>query len=189
MRRAVASLVALALLLAAACGGGSRDDGTGATSVANRKATTATAATPAPMTMETPGTQATAVSSGQRETKTDGGALVELADFVVRAGRSVVPAGDVTFRVTNTGRTPHNMLIIKTDLDPAALPTDEFDSSVDEAADSIDVVDEVFELGPGEEDTITTTLESGAYVLVCNVVDDAGAHYQLGMRTPFTVHS
>jgi uncharacterized cupredoxin-like copper-binding protein len=192
VRRSAGFLVALvlsgALILAAACGG---NDGGASKPTATVEATTAAlgTTTPAAGTTATPDSQPAApTETDVPETVSPGAINIELSDFAITPSVTSVPAGEVTLHVTNTGETYHSILIIKTTLAPDALPTDD-DGSVDETADGIDVVDEIFELGPGEDDTIITELDPGAYVLVCNVVDDAGAHYQLGMRTAFTVTS
>jgi uncharacterized cupredoxin-like copper-binding protein len=60
---------------------------------------------------------------------------------------------------------------------------------VDESGEGIEVIDEVEEVEVGASETLTTDLEAGAYVLVCNIYDKAEkeAHYQEGMRTSLTV--
>jgi uncharacterized cupredoxin-like copper-binding protein len=34
---------------------------------------------------------------------------------------------------------------------------------------------------------LAVTMAPGTYILVCNVYNDSGAHYQLGMASAFTV--
>jgi len=100
-----------------------------------------------------------------------------------------VAAGDVTFKVTNTGpEDVHEFVILRTDLDPAALPTDAT-GAVIEDAEGIEVVDEIEDIPVGQTQELTTSLAAGAYVLVCNIYSEADneAHYKLGMRSGFTV--
>lgn len=126
-----------------------------------------------------------AASGGGAGTTVD----VELQEFAVIAAESSAPAGTVTFSVTNTGPDlVHEFVIVRTDLEPGDLPTDE-DGVFDETADGVEVIDEIEDLPVGETQELTVDLEAGAYVLVCNVFDaDTGtAHYAEGMRAAFTV--
>ena len=112
---------------------------------------------------------------------------VTLREFSVTADQGTVPKGQVTFHVTNGGTVPHEFLVIRTDLAPDQLPTDS-DGAVDESSADIEIVDEVEALDPGTSESLTVTLEPGAYVLICNMLDaDFGSHYMAGMHTPFTV--
>ena len=103
------------------------------------------------------------------------------ADWVVSASPDSVPAGDITFVVTDEGTIPHNLRVIRTDLSPDALPLDDAGFAVDE--DQVNVVAETGDLISGESEEVTETLEPGSYVLICNVP----AHYGAGMFTAFTV--
>jgi uncharacterized cupredoxin-like copper-binding protein len=99
------------------------------------------------------------------------------------------PAGSVTFNITNKGPDDeHEFVVIKSDLDPGALPTDETGAVV-ETGEGMEVVDEVEAIPVGDSPTLTVDLEAGAYVLICNIYDETEkeSHYQQGMRTSFTV--
>jgi len=114
---------------------------------------------------------------------------VTLQEWAVVATVGSVAAGDVTFKVTNTGpEDVHELVILRTDLDPAALPTDAT-GAVIEDAEGIEVVDEIEDIPVGQTQELTTSLAAGAYVLVCNIYSEAEneAHYKLGMRSGFTV--
>jgi uncharacterized cupredoxin-like copper-binding protein len=108
---------------------------------------------------------------------------------------SIVPtsvtgkSGKITFAVTNNGKVEHEFVIFKTDLSPFSLPTKP-DTSVDE--EKLDNVGEGGDLKSGEAKTSTFDLKRGKYVFICNRVDEkpggkSDIHYQLGMRTAFTV--
>jgi hypothetical protein len=91
--------------------------------------------------------------------------------------------------VTNKGPDDtHEFVVIRTDLDPTELPTDET-GAVDESGQGIEVVDEIEDIAVGENPSLTVDLDSGSYVLICNIYDKAEqeSHYQEGMRTGFTV--
>jgi uncharacterized cupredoxin-like copper-binding protein len=116
---------------------------------------------------------------------------VSLAEWSVSVDKASVPAGEVTFNVTNDGTTDaHEMVVLKTDLAPGDLPTDG-SGKVDEEGEGIVSMGEVEELEVGGTGSLTVTLQPGKYVLICNIVHTANgqteAHYPLGMRLAFTV--
>jgi uncharacterized cupredoxin-like copper-binding protein len=112
---------------------------------------------------------------------------VTLQEFSVLPDPTSAPAGEVTFTVTNDGpEDVHEFVIIRTDLAPDALPTGE-DGSVDEAGEGVELVDEIEDIPVGESQDVTVSLDAGAYVLICNIVESGEVHYMLGMRTAFTV--
>jgi uncharacterized cupredoxin-like copper-binding protein len=114
---------------------------------------------------------------------------VTLQEFAVTPSSSSVDAGSVTFDASNDGpEDEHELVVIRTDLDPTALPTDE-NGAVDENGEGIEVIGEIEEFPPGESRSATFDLESGNYVLICNIYDEEEqeAHYAEGMRTTFEV--
>jgi uncharacterized cupredoxin-like copper-binding protein len=114
---------------------------------------------------------------------------VTLQEFAVGADPSSVSAGSVTFNIENIGPDDvHEFVVIRTDLDPTALPTDET-GAVEETGEGMEVVDEVEDIPVGDTPTLTVDLTAGSYVLICNIYDEAEqeAHYSEGMRTAFTV--
>lgn len=114
---------------------------------------------------------------------------VTLQEFSVIPDVTTAPAGDVIFIVTNDGPDDiHEFVVIRTDLEPDALPTDAT-GAVDEEGDGMTVIDEIEDLAVGASEEVTVTLEPGAYALICNIYDEgeAEAHYTMGMYTAFTV--
>ena len=116
---------------------------------------------------------------------------VTIKEFEVAPEVTSAPAGTITFHVTNDGPDDvHEFVVVKTDLAPDALPTVD-DGSVDEEGEGIEVSGEIEDIPVGESQDVDMTLEAGAYVLICNIVEDedgeAEAHYAMGMRTAFTV--
>ncbi|MCB1501406.1 MAG: hypothetical protein KDK07_16745 [Bauldia sp.] len=92
------------------------------------------------------------------------------------------PAGDVTFKVTNSSKdTVHEMLVLPIST-PGQAPTYvENESRIDEEAAGH--LGEVAELDPGQSGALTLDLEPGEYLLVCNIP----GHYMAGMWQVFTV--
>ena len=118
----------------------------------------------------------TASSAGGSDT---GGVSATEKDFSIDLATSSAPAGSVTFNISNEGPSAHEFVIIKTDDAPDALPVK--DNTVEE--DKIDVVDEAEDIAPSTTATLTTDLEAGSYVIICNIP----AHYEQGMHAAFTV--
>lgn len=119
----------------------------------------------------------------------EGAVNVTLLEFSVLPDPSSDAAGSVNFRITNDGPDdPHEFVVIKTDLAPNALPTDET-GAVDEEGEGIEIVDEVEAIDVGASADLTVDLEAGNYVLICNIYDEdeQESHYQEGMQTAFTV--
>jgi uncharacterized cupredoxin-like copper-binding protein len=108
-----------------------------------------------------------------------GGVSATEKDFSIDLATSSAPAGSVTFNISNQGPSAHEFVIIKTDDAPDALPVK--DNTVEE--DKIDVVDEAEDIAPSTTATLTTDLEAGSYVIICNIP----AHYEQGMHAAFTV--
>jgi hypothetical protein len=119
--------------------------------------------------------------------------LVRLNDGVVTPARRSVPAGAVDFHVINQGTHEHEFVVVRTDLSIAELPTNP-DGSFDEEGDGVEVIDEIEDIEPGGQASLSVELEAGHYVLLCNkvIVLDNGeviSHFAMGMATDFTVTS
>lgn len=101
---------------------------------------------------------------------------VTLQEWAIIPAQTSVEAGPVSFNVENTGPDhPHELLVIRTDLAPDALPTTH-EGAVDEEGEGIEIIGEIEEFPPGETRQATFDLEPGSYVLVCNVLAEAGEH-------------
>jgi uncharacterized cupredoxin-like copper-binding protein len=121
---------------------------------------------------------------------TETSVAVTVQEFAVIPAQASAPAGKVTFVVTNKGPDDkHEFVVVRTDLDPGALPKKP-DGSVDETGAGVTAVGEIEEFAPNTTQQMTFDLPTGKYVLFCNVVEvDAGkteAHYSLGMRAGFS---
>jgi uncharacterized cupredoxin-like copper-binding protein len=106
----------------------------------------------------------------------------ELGEYYIKLDRNSVPAGKVTFTVTNAGKMEHELIILKTDLAVDKLPAEKDDATrVDE--DKVGNSGEVEEIGPGKTKTGDFDLTAGRYVLICN----KAGHYLAGQRIAFQV--
>jgi len=97
-----------------------------------------------------------------------------------------VDSGETRFSVVNVGGVIHEFVVVKTELDEADPPPVEA-GSVDEEAAGMEAVDEIEDIEAGSSEELTVDLDSGNYVLFCNVVEGDQVHYQEGMYTSFTV--
>jgi uncharacterized cupredoxin-like copper-binding protein len=94
-----------------------------------------------------------------------------------------IPAGDITFVASNKsdkGR-DHEVLMIKTDLEPKDLPKTPDDMAIDEH--KIDGIIELGDMKPGESKETKIALEPGSYLLFCNLPGHTGS----GMWTRLAV--
>lgn len=126
-----------------------------------------------------------ACSGGSDATTVD----VQLTDYEITANRASVPAGETKLAVRNDGRIAHELAVVRTDLEPGALPR-HADGTADEDADGVDVLDRI-QLGAGASGDLELDLDAGRYALVCNLPPDAAqstpAHYERRMYAAFSV--
>ncbi|MDX6581025.1 MAG: hypothetical protein QOI10_209 [Solirubrobacterales bacterium] len=106
---------------------------------------------------------------------------IEMNEFSYLPSDATAKAGSVTIDAPNTGAEPHELVLAKTDADPAKLPTTS-DGSVDE--ESLDSPGEIPEVEGGADGTVTLDLKAGKYVMFCNLP----GHYAAGMYGTFTVN-
>jgi hypothetical protein len=119
----------------------------------------------------------------------EGAVEVTLQEWEVNPSSSSVDAGEVSFDITNGGGEVHEFVVLQTDLGIDELPTAP-DGSLDEEGGPIEVVDEVEDIPAGESESLDVELDSGSYVLACNIVEEEDgeteSHFENGMATEFT---
>ena len=98
-------------------------------------------------------------------------------EMFMKLDTASVPAGKVTFTLTNSGKKPHEMVVLKTDeaFDKLVVTADKVSEATTQG--------EIGETAAGAVATVTLDLPAGNYVLVCNIEK----HYAMGMRAAFTV--
>lgn len=115
---------------------------------------------------------------------------VTLQDGVVTPAMTSIPAGSVTFDVSNTGGLIHEFVVIRTDIAAADLPTLE-DGSFDEDAEGVEVLGEIEDIAPGSTQSLTLDLTAGHHVILCNIVGETDgqpfSHFAAGMRADLDV--
>jgi len=167
----VLTVFASLLTVAVACG----DDDDGGDDGGEPSATQEEQSSP---TEATAGGEATAVD-------------VSLGDFFVIAEPASVPAGTVTFDVTNNTTEcciGHEIVVMRTDLPLEDLPVAST-GAVDETGEGIEVIGATAKISPGNTKELTVDLEAGRYGLVCNIYveEQLEAHYAKGMFSEFIV--
>ena len=124
-----------------------------------------------------------ACSSGGGE----GGDLdVVLDEYSVVTDLDTLPEGPIKFDIKNDGAVKHELLIVRSDIPGAELPTKD-DGSFDEGAGGVDVEREIDDIEAGDKTSRSYELDPGNYVLLCNIVDGETSHYALGMWTQLTI--
>ncbi|MBX3608859.1 MAG: hypothetical protein KF871_03105 [Hydrogenophaga sp.] len=100
----------------------------------------------------------------------------------ISVSTATVPAGDVTFNVTNDSTVmEHEMVVSPVKDERTPLPYNKAAQKVDE--DAAGHLGEVAELAQGQKGSLTLSMKPGRYVLYCNIA----GHYALGMWTLLTV--
>jgi uncharacterized cupredoxin-like copper-binding protein len=107
---------------------------------------------------------------------------MHMAVMGVKTDHESVPAGKVTFEVTNDSKEViHEMLVAPVANADVVLPYNANENRVDEEAAKD--IGEVSELDPGKSGALTLELKPGTYVLYCNIP----GHFMAGMWTTLTV--
>ena len=106
-----------------------------------------------------------------------------LTDTAIQVSSDTLPAGPITFHITNTSAAElHEFVVIRTDLNADQLPLDA-DGNV--AEDQLSSPGEKGDIAAGQGGDLILTLPAGRYMFICN----QPGHYKAGMHTVFTVTS
>ena len=121
----------------------------------------------------------------------EGGDLdVTLDEYSVVTNLDTLPEGPIKFDLKNDGELTHELLIVRSDIPGAELPTKD-DGSFDDGAGGVDVRREIEDIEAGEKTSRSYALEPGNYVLLCNIVEDIDgtetSHYAQGMWIELTI--
>ena len=107
---------------------------------------------------------------------------MKMAPMSIEINPKTVPAGKVTFRVTNkSNAVVHEMIVATVKDENIVVPFLENENRADE--DKAGDLGEVSELEPGKSGTLIIEMKPGTYLLYCNVP----GHYMMGMWTVLKV--
>ena len=155
MRLKSLSLVVLVVLVAPVAAGCGGDDNADAGQAATQSATATPTAQPAASHALT----------------------IRMTEYAFDPKNAVAKAGKVTITAPNAGNTVHELVLLKTDADPANLP--KTGDKVDESTS----VGEISDVAPGSTKKATFKLAPGKYAMVCALP----GHYEGGMYGSLTV--
>lgn len=122
----------------------------------------------------------------------DGSVPITLTEWEIEAPAEAIPAGRVVLDERNDGLVDHDLLLVKTDLDPADLPRGLSGPVASAAGDVVfgEIHDHAHALGqaeghlrPGESRKREVTLTPGNYVLICPLE----GHYANGQAARLVV--
>ena len=113
-------------------------------------------------------------STGTASPAIAGAVSVKLGEMFVRPDVTQAVAGKVTFRVQNTGKLVHEMIVGQAPI-KGPLGTGKMSEATS--------VGEVAELKPGSAGSVKLSLKPGNYILFCNVP----GHFLAGQHVAFTV--
>jgi uncharacterized cupredoxin-like copper-binding protein len=154
--------VALAAAIAAGCGDGSDDGGT--------KSATAT-------TEHGTATSGGSAGGGQQLT-------IKMGDYFFAPANGSAKAGKTVIEAPNEGSVEHELVLFKTNMDPAKLPTEASGGVDEEKLDEVaEEAGEVADVEAGETKSGNFKLTPGKYVIFCNLP----GHYVQGMYGTLTV--
>ena len=123
------------------------------------------------------GTSTSTPAPAAASAATNGALTVHMTEYAVAPSDATAEAGKLTISAPNDGKVEHELVLLKTDADPAALPKD--GDEVDESAS----VGEIADVAPGETKEHSFRLKPGKYVMVCALP----GHYESGMYGSLTV--
>ncbi len=163
VRAGAGAFLAMALLVA--CGGAKADE-----------------AQTQPPASEAPASQAPAAGGTQVNVQLG---ETDVSHMYMKVDTTKVPAGSVTFNVSNDGVKTHEFVVLKTDTAAADFPIVSFEGEkdrIDEDGDG-ENVGETGDMDAGTTQALTLDLAPGHYALVCNLA----GHYRMGMYSDFQV--
>ena len=115
---------------------------------------------------------------------------VKLDEFTITLDTRSVAAGKVHFALTNSGKEPHEFVVIR-GVAADELPLDDDGSLAESKLPEGVLIGEVEPFPGGDTCDGTFELAAGDYTLVCNIVEEHDgetvAHVQKGMVTTLTV--
>jgi uncharacterized cupredoxin-like copper-binding protein len=124
----------------------------------------------------------------ENETAAGGGAgaslEIKMGDFFFAPKDTTAQAGATTIEAPNDGSVEHELVVFKTNMDPAKLPTEANGEVNEEKMDKVaESAGEIADVEAGETKSGKFNLTPGKYVVFCNLP----GHYAQGMYGTLTV--
>jgi uncharacterized cupredoxin-like copper-binding protein len=129
-----------------------------------------------PSVVLTPSPIASAVAASPAGPQT-----ISLSEFKVDVA-TTFKAGKTDFAIANNGIAPHELLVFKSDLAPAAYPTDAAGDIKEDGA-GVTLLSDGDNIDPGGTQARSVDLAPGTYLFVCNIA----GHFKQGMFKVVTV--
>ena len=174
MHRSIGIVLAAGLVIAG-CGSSAKAPAAAPVTTAAKAAAATTAAAAPVTTAAAPVTTAAAAA---------GGSIAVTEKEFSFAFATPLKAGANELAITNAGKFPHEVKIIKADSFDALAKTS---ANVDEAALGAALVAKSDKVPGGATAKLSVTLAPGKYVVICNVGSGASNHALKGMHVDMTV--
>jgi len=111
-------------------------------------------------------------------------AEIKMGDYFFSPAEASLEAGPTTIEAPNEGSVEHELVVFKTNIDPAELPTEANGDVDEEKLDEIaEEEGEVADVEAGQAKSEKFKLSPGTYVMFCNLP----GHYAQGMYGTITV--
>lgn len=109
---------------------------------------------------------------------------IKMGEFFFGPKNTAAHAGPTTIEAPNEGSVEHELVVFKTNMDPAKLPTEASGEVNEEKMDKIaESAGEIPDVEAGEDKSAQFELTPGRYVIFCNLP----GHYASGMYGTLTV--
>lgn len=109
---------------------------------------------------------------------------IKMGDYFFAPANGSAKAGKTAIEAPNEGSVEHELVVFKTNMDPAKLPTDSSGGVDEEKLDEVaEEAGEVADVEAGETKSGSFELTPGKYVIFCNLP----GHYAQGMYGTLTV--
>jgi uncharacterized cupredoxin-like copper-binding protein len=133
-------------------------------------------------------TTTTTVSEGESAASSGGAGgatlAIKMGDFFFAPKNATAKAGPTSIEAPNEGSVEHELVLFKTNMDPAKLPTEASGGVDEEKMDKIaESAGEIPDVEAGEDKSGQFHLTPGKYVMFCNLP----GHYAQGMYGTLTV--
>ena len=125
-------------------------------------------------------TQPATTSTQQGAEAPASNATIQMGEFFFKPKDVTVSSGKVTITAPNIGKAEHELVLLKTNVDPANLKTEKDGEVIEEDYSG---PGEIPDVESGETGKTTLNLKPGTYAMICNLP----GHYKAGMYGSVTV--